>query len=156
MVVVAKIKYYLLATIILALAIIGTMCWRLHSGSYTLNQSNFSTNTLTLIENNTHLKFPEGSRGLNMIYDAEHTDPSFIAKIEIPSNEVSDLETQILDKPKGDYHPIGLMSEKTPWWNPAKSEIIIASQYTADSSFINLVLCQRSDQVILFVEWFAF
>jgi hypothetical protein len=153
---VTKSKYYLLVAAILAIAVVGTMCWRFHSRSYTLNQSTFSTNALALIENNTGLKFPKGSQGLNMFYDGEHVDPSFIAKIEIPSNGVLDLKTQILNKPKGDYHPVGLLSEKTTWWNPAKSEIIIQGQYTVESSFVNLVLCQRNNQTILFVEWFSF
>jgi hypothetical protein len=155
-----EMKHYLITLIVFAIIVtgivIGIVMFCHHSANYTLDQSNFTTNALALVEKHTSLSLPVGSRGLNMVYRGFEIDPSFVAKIEIPSNAGMLLKSQIEKIKDEDYHPIGALSEKTSWWKPVKSDTIVERKYTVDSSYAHLILCQENSQFVLFVESISF
>ena len=127
-----------------------------HSENYALDQSNFTTNALVLVEKHTSLRLPVGSRGLNMLYRGFQTDPVFVAKIEISSDAETLMKSQIEKITDEDYHPIGALSETTSWWKPVKNDILIERKYTVDSSFAHLILCRENGQSVLYVESISF
>lgn len=149
-------KYFLIILGMLVVVAIVIAASFYHSANYTLDQSNFTTNALALVEKQTRLKIPPGSRGLNMVYDGFQIDPAFVAKIEIPANAEMGLKSQIEGITNQEYHPIGLLSEKISWWKPVKNETTLERTYAVNSSLTRLILCHQDSQTVLYVEWFSF
>ena len=151
-----KMKKLLITLIILVVVAIVIAASFYHSANYTLDQSSFTTNALAMVEKQTRLKIPQGSRGLNMVYEGFKVDPAFVAKIEIPTNAEMGLKSQIEGISNQEYHPIGLLSEKVSWWKPAKNETALERTYAVNSSLARLILCHQDGQIVLYVEWFSF
>lgn len=94
-------KYFLIILLILVVVAIAIAASFYHSANYTLDQSNFTTNSLALVEKQIRLKMPPGSRGLKMVYRGFQIDPAFVAKIEIPVGAEMVLKSQIEGITKG-------------------------------------------------------
>ncbi|MDB6016209.1 MAG: hypothetical protein JWR19_698 [Pedosphaera sp.] len=109
-----------------------------------------------MVETHSKLKLPDKSRGLNMVYEGSRGDPAFVAKIGIPSDAEDNIKQQIEKRANEDYHPIGALSEKVSWWNPAQLKVVLERKYTVDSSYVHVLLCHDNQQVVLFVESLSF
>jgi hypothetical protein len=127
-----------------------------HSADYTLTEANFTKDALIVVKTHSLLSLPEKSRGLNMLFEGSHGDPAFVAKIEIPTDTAENVKKQIEMRPNQDYHPIGALSEKVPWWNPAQLTLLAERKYTVDSSYVHVLLCRDNQQIVLFVESLSF
>ncbi len=127
-----------------------------HSTDYTLGETNFTRNALTVVEKRSRLKLPDKSRGLNMVYEGSRGDAAFVAKIGIPSDAEDKIKQQIEQCANEDYHTIGPLSEKVSWWNPAQLKVVLEREYTVDSSCVHVLLCHDNQQVVLFVESLSF
>ncbi len=148
----------ILLGLVLVLLLIGLLAARffVRSADYTLAETNFTKDALTVVETHSRLKLPDKSRGLNMVYEGSRGDPAFVAKIEIPADAVDTVKRQIEKRANEDYNPIGALSEKVPWWNPAQLKVVVERKYTVNSSYVHVMLCNESQQVVLFVESLSF
>lgn len=144
-----------LGTVLIGVAIAVAISYY-RSFNYILDQSNFTEDSLALVEKHTTLRLPAGSKGLNMVYRGFQVDPAFLAKIEIPEDAATILRSQIEKIKDEDSHPIDPLIDKTAWWKPVKSEIVIERRYTVGSSYANVIFCQENENFVLFVEWFSF
>lgn len=149
-------KYFLIIVVILTVVAIAVAALLYHSANYTLDQSNFTTNSLALVERQIRLQMPPGSRGLKMVYKGFQIDPAFVAKIEIPASAEMGLKSQIEGITNQEYHPIGLLSEKVSWWKPVNNETTLERTYAVDSSLARVILCRQDSHIVLYVEWFSF
>ena len=151
-----KMKRIFTILIVLVTIIIGIITYCYHSINYALDQSNFKASALALIEKHARLSLPVGSQGLNMYYDGFEIDPSFVAKIEIPSNSEMVLKSQIEKIKDLDYQVTGALYAKTAWWKPDKDNILAERKYIVESSFVHLILCPEKGGFVLYVEWISF
>jgi len=126
------------------------------SADYTLREANFTKAALKVVQTHSELTLPDGTRGLNMVYEGSRGDPALVAKVEIPAEAVDGVKEQIERCANEDYHGIGFLSDTVPWWNPTRLKVIIERKYTVRSSYVHVFLCQEDRHVVLFVEsmWF--
>src|SRR5688500_9421701 len=74
------------AVTVLGLIWFLTGCQPSSRSNYELDDKTFSPKFLRMVEERTGISLPKGCRGLNLLYRGAQTDPSFRAKIEIPSS----------------------------------------------------------------------
>lgn len=124
------------------------------NADYNLDERSFTAESLKMIEQNTGLAFPVGSRGLHMFYQ-NSLDPAFVAKVEIPADSKDILIKQIEQIQNKDGSVAESLTEKVTWWKPSEATIRIERQFTRDASHIHVLFCQEQERWVIYLTWFS-
>lgn len=124
------------------------------SSDYTLNKENFNDNALKQIEEDTKLKFPKGTFGINMYCKQVHRlESRYWAKIGIPSESLNLLLEQLKKNQNGNrdffFRIYKDCSEQLDWWKPSNESAREIKFYKK----VIVWLCKEEQQWILYV-WF--
>jgi len=118
-----------------------------------LDQTTFDAAALALVQKETGVQLPRGSRGLNMFYQGSTLDPSFVAKIQVPDSSGDALAGRI-KKIRSDNTTVGgSLTEKVTWWNPTNGTILVQRQHSPGGDFVRVILVQEKDRLVLYLEW---
>ena len=118
-----------------------------------LDESTFDAATLAMVQQDTGIALPDGSRGLYMFYQGSTLDPSFVAKIQIPSATGDDLARRLEQLPNQDGMVNGSLTEKVTWWNPSGGIVRVQRQYNPNGNYLRAILTQENDLLALYLEW---
>lgn len=121
---------------------------------YNLNKSSFSDEHLKIIEEDTGLKLPNGSIGLNMYYKKDgRLEPMYWAKIEIPETEKDEMLCQITPIKNGNkeifLETYKKCLEPLAWWEP-EEQTLIAQRYYRKV----VVWLSKDDKCLFLYVWF--
>jgi len=122
-------------------------------GDYQLDESTFDDAAIAMVQKETGIQLPDGSRGLKMLYQGSAIDPSFLAKIQIPESSKEEIVNHIGEIEHQDGTVNGSLTEKVRWWSPSSGTIITQRQSTPEGNYIRAILCQEGDQLVLYLEW---
>lgn len=123
---------------------------------FELDETNFDSEAMQMVKDDTGLVLPEGARGLNFRYSPP-IDPSFVARIEIPREAREMVLKQIELIQNEEINISGGPSVKVTWWPPKKAVVIIDRQCTqSDSDYFRAILTLESDRTILYVDHAVF
>jgi hypothetical protein len=114
---------------------------------YSLDEKSFDKSHMEMLAERTGLKFPQGTKGLNLFNNGYRIDPEVYAKLEIPKGSVDDIVTQ-LETHKRAFDTITYGSKpKLDWWTPSK-KMRMADNYDhfADKSnfIIDYIFCREN------------
>ena len=142
-------------SLILCLCVVSIGCSRSFR-NYELDDHSFTAADLQTVQERTGIQLPTGSRGLNLYYNQPQFHPSFIAKIEIPTNTIDSVARQMERIPNEDYHFTNSISEKMSWWNPSNSEGAIKRQFVlTHSGFVDIQICKETNRWLFYAYWDA-
>ena len=136
---------------ILAFLFIGCSDW--HGGDRYLDEETFDSNALAMVQQDSGIQLPPGSRGLNMFYQGSKIDPAFVAKILIPSSGRDELIAHIEKIPNQDSNVNGSLAEKVTWWNPKNGKVRIERRSSPNGNYLRAILSQEKEQLVLYIEW---
>jgi hypothetical protein len=120
---------------------------------YSLDQTSFDAKTLKMVEERTGIVLPSGSHGLRIFYKGSRIDPSFVAKVEIPSSFEQAMTEQIEKRHNQEGVVTGSLAEKVDWWKPQSAILITKRQFSLDGNFVRVFFCNEKDRRILYLEW---
>jgi hypothetical protein len=114
----------------------------------------FTPHQLRMVEERAGISIPSGSRGLNL-YDAQaEVDPSFIAKIWIPTASTNEIVTEIERLPSQSISVTNYLVNRVTWWHPAAASTRIERRFfQLTGDFVSVLLCEEDSQTILYVDW---
>jgi hypothetical protein len=119
-----------------------------------LDETTFDAAALALVQRNTGIQLPDGSRGLNMFYQGSTCiDPSFVAKIQIPESSGGELASRIKKIRHRRGAVSGSLTEKVPWWTPSSGTIRVQRQFNPGGDYVRAILSQEEDRLVLYLEW---
>ena len=118
-----------------------------------LDETTFDAAALALVQRDTGIRLPAGSRGLNMFYQGSTLDPSFVAKIQIPAASGDELAKQIEQIQSQTGTVSGSLTERVPWWNPTNGTIRVQRQSNPGGNYLRAILSHEADRLILYLEW---
>ena len=120
--------------------------------NFELDERSFDRETLQLIEKAFGFPLSTNARGLNYYYKAP-VDPSFVAKVEMPSSARSEILQRISAITNEDVHVAGAISERVQWWTPTRGKILIDRQRTSVEAYQHAILAEEGGCLILYLEW---
>lgn len=139
--------------IILSLLILTAGCGDIEK-DYSLDEKAFDAGSLKMVEQCTGIKLPAGSRGLNMFYQGNQIDPSFVAKIQIPESSKDEISNRIERLHPQDGTVVnGSLTKKVSWWDPSLGTILIQRHSSLDGNYVRAILCQENAYLVLYLEW---
>jgi cobalamin biosynthesis Co2+ chelatase CbiK len=122
---------------------------------YYLNKDSFDKTHIKILEKRTGLKFPRGTKGLNLFNNGNKIDPSVYAKLEIPKVEVDNIVSQ-LETHKRAYDTITYGGKpKLNWWTPSdKMRMNDNYDHFADrNNFLTIyIFCRENKHWILYLD----
>jgi hypothetical protein len=121
--------------------------------NFELDASSFDPDSLKLVGQRTGVLFPEGSRGLNIINEGRQIDPSFAAKLELPSSSKQTVVHQIEQFPKKDVILVNPLAKEVSWWRSSQALIAVERQYFQGENLVHAILCEENGKLILYLEW---
>ena len=123
------------------------------TSDHKLDETTFDAKALALVQKDTGIQLPDGSRGLNMFYQGSTLDHSFVAKIQIPDSSGDELAGRI-EKIRHENGTIGgSLTEKVSWWTPSTGTIRARRQFNPGGDYVRAILSQEEDRLVLYVEW---
>jgi hypothetical protein len=139
---------------IVSLAFALTGCGNWHEGNRRLDEKTFDSAALAMVQKETGIDLPDGSRGLRMFYDGTSSiDPSFVAKIQIPEASGDELAKRIEQIRNHDGTVSSSLADKVTWWTPSNGVIRVQRQFNPRGDYIRAILSQETNQLVLYVEW---
>ena len=121
---------------------------------YALDERSFTPESLKMVEENTGLTFPVGSRGLHMYYqETKCIDPSFVAKVEIPEASKDAVTKQIEQIENHEIEIENPLAKQVTWWKPSAATIRVERHFRTKSGHVHVLLCQEGERWVLYVEW---
>lgn len=120
---------------------------------YSLDEKTFDAEALAMVEKNTGLTLPPGTRGLNLFYKRFAIDPSFYAKVEIPGSSGEALAAQIGRIPDRSGSVSETITQTLPWWRPAEATTVVKRLYFENNDGVQAILCKEGNRWILYLEW---
>jgi hypothetical protein len=137
-----------------------TICSLLASCSkvmdYQIDSRSFSTKHFSLVETNTGLHIPPGSRGLNMYYCGSERTPSFIVKIEIAKTAREGFIKQLSNIPVGGWGAdTPSIAEKVDWWTPFAGTLLIRRKFATPrpAAYVDASLSEQGGHTVLYIYW---
>jgi hypothetical protein len=125
-----------------------------YSSDYNLDSQSFKADSIKLVESKTGLVLPKGTRGLNMFYRGSQIDPSFAAKVEIPSEAEPAMNLEITKITNQEINVSRPLFKTLSWWNISDSTILAERQYYGPNGYyVHIILCSENKKCILYVEW---
>jgi len=131
---------------------VGWAAWDRSRLVYELDARSFTSESLKMVEERIQITLPNGSRGLNMLFDGSHVDPSLVAKIEIPAASHEAVAKQLEPFP-GKGRCVTSLSKRVTWWNPSAATIRIQRGLMPGGDSVFVLLCEENGRWILYVEW---
>ena len=123
---------------------------------FELGPDTFDPEAMQMINDDSGLKLPQGTRGLNFRYSPP-IDPSFVARVEIPEAASDSVLKQIEAIQNEDINISGGPREKVDWWPPPKESILIDRQcHQPDNDYFRAVLTKEDNRIILYVSHAVF
>jgi hypothetical protein len=132
---------------------------------FELGENDFDAEAMEMIQTDTGLTLPAGTRGLNFRYWPP-IDPSFVARLEIPANYLGELMSQIRsmkdDDPNGfrrlnrRYEISNRLHEKVSWWDPPKEGAQADNDRYRGVTYVRAVLTREGNRHILYLYYAAF
>jgi hypothetical protein len=122
---------------------------------YTLDASNFDAKAMETVEQCSGLSMPSGARGLNMFYQGSGIDDAFVAKIQIPQENVMAVAQQIEHLSGTSASASESLTNGLTWWNPESMTIKTQRELRIDSDFLRVILGQEKNAWILLVQWIS-
>ena len=119
---------------------------------FELDAHSFDRKTMDMIETNIGFRLPQGTRGLNFFYKAP-IDPSFVARIEIPTSAEAALLARLSSITNEDMHVMSAVGERFKWWTPSKGKVLIDRQRTGGDTYYHAVLTDEGDRLLLYLDW---
>lgn len=123
--------------------------------AYQLNEKSFGPKTLSIIQSDSGVSLPSGSRGLRFVY-APPIDPSWAAKIEIPKEAVPSLLARLSRTPDVKVNISGEMGPRMTWWRAEDANILIDRQSEPMGNYLRTTLTDEEGVTILYIEWAVF
>ena len=123
---------------------------------YNLYEGGFTPDSMSIVEKKTHLKFPDGSRGLKMYYDARGFNLVFAVKIEIPPDREEAMIQNLESIPRSSVNDVlNSASTRVTWWTPQAGTILIDRLLDDPHSgnFVHAFLCHENKRLILYLEF---
>jgi hypothetical protein len=149
--------------LVLMIAIGGTVLvgcgrqWRPGAASdYELDASSFDAEHLKLVEAKTWLVFPAESKGQNLVWRGRQIDPSFLAKIIIPSNSVGSFVKQIESLPDQEVTLSRPTTLGVSWWEPYKGSVAVERRFIRAASYTHVIVSKYDGVWFCYVEWVSF
>lgn len=118
---------------------------------YELNEQSFTAKAKTMVEQETGIILPPGSRGLDFFYQGSSIDPSFIAKIQIPNGAKEEFSERIEQLPKRDGSVVNSLTKRVTWWKPTTANV--ERLFDRNMNCVHLILCEENSHCMLYVEW---
>jgi hypothetical protein len=123
--------------------------------SYQLDKKSFGAKTLSIIQSDSGVKLPAGSRGIKFIY-LPPIDPSWAAKIEIPKEASASMLAE-LSKISGEQINIsGEIGPRTNWWYNHKSKVLFDRQSSPMDNYLRMTLTEEADSIFLYIQFSVF
>jgi len=114
---------------------------------YEVHEKSFGAKKLKMIEERTGLRFPDGTRGLNMVVDEDRA-MCFAAKILIPELAYEPFARQIMEmKAKAGYMDLTITNNLS-WWHPS---VDTRKLYGDTTDGLEIYLCREDGQWVLYV-----
>ncbi len=123
--------------------------------SYELDGSTFDAEALKTVETNAGIVLPADSRGLNMVYQGDTIDPSFIAKIQIPADGVDALAEQITQFEHDSVEVMSGITSHRPWWDVDALDVRVHRKVDG-IDYVELILGEADGKWFLLVMWVTF
>ena len=120
---------------------------------FELDAHSFGAESLELVGQRTGVTIPDGSHGLNLLNKGRQSDPSFIAKIEIPALSQETVAKEIERFPKSDTLVINSLAGKVSWWRSSNATVRLERQFLRDRDYVHALLCEENGKWILYLEW---
>ena len=122
---------------------------------YSRTEETFTKSDLQMIEERCEIKLPPTAKGLILFYDMKTCiDPSFVAKIQIPAQDIADLKKQINSQQYDTATISGtLLSSKTTWWLDEKKATYSRPVTTRKAALVRYFTDETCEQVFLYIEW---
>lgn len=156
---------WLMLLFLASIACIGFILWA-SSGNhsqyfnYGLNERSFSSKSLRFIETKTSFTFPSGSRGLKMYYRGWQVDPCFAAKIQIPAEAKTAVQSSLTALKNMEIHGLESLFQRLPWWTPSKHNLLIERTLDGrigDTEYcVQYSLCAENNQYVLYILWMSY
>jgi hypothetical protein len=118
-----------------------------------LDETTFDSDALAMVQRDTGLSLPRGSRGLQMFYQGASLDPSFVAKIQIPTDDGEHFISQIQAITNQEGTVSGSLTEKVSWWAHPDSAIRLQRQWNPHGNYVRAIVTEDNDGLVLYVEW---
>ena len=122
---------------------------------FELGVGEFDEDILQYIESETGLNLPEKIVGLNYRYKPP-IDPAFIAKFEIPSDEINHIIDQVSDLKDEDYSSSGGLTTKVNWWFNSDSNILHQKKTILPTSVLEVTITKERTKTILYIDYAIF
>jgi hypothetical protein len=123
--------------------------------NYELDASSFRSEHLKLIENNSGIVLPPDSRGQNMLWRGQQIDPSFLAKIEITTNSVSEFSKKVEQMPNQKISLNAPITTGVSWWRPLKETTTVERIFVRAGCFVHIIICQENGRWMVYLEWIS-
>lgn len=123
--------------------------------SYQLDEKSFGAKTLSIIQSDSGVKLPTGSRGIKFIY-LPPIDPSWAAKIEIPKEASATMLAELSKFAGEQINIIGESGPRTNWWHNQKSKVLIDRQSSPMGNYLRMTLTEEAGSIFLYIEWAVF
>lgn len=123
--------------------------------NYELNPQSFTPQDLRMVEQKIGISFPDGSRGLNMYNAQAEIDPSFMAKIEIPTASREGVTAELERIPSETLSVTNYLIQRVTWWHPTAATTRIERRFFRPKSgdFVEILLCEEDGHAILYIDW---
>jgi uncharacterized lipoprotein len=122
-------------------------------GPFELDERSFDADALAMVQQDTGIVLPKGSRGLHFRYKPP-VDPAFIAKLEIPASAREEMIHKIEAIKKQD---IGRRADSlwagVSWWPPPVAGAIAETRGLRDGNDVWLVLSEENERLVLSIEF---
>jgi hypothetical protein len=122
--------------------------------TYELAGNSFTAKYLKIVEQNTGIKFPPGSRGLNMIYKGYQIDAGLLAKVEIPVGSEAFIETQLRQLPVTNENLRSGLTGEVNWWNAPKGTVHSERMLLHGHDLVHVLLSEETGHSIVYIEWY--
>lgn len=121
---------------------------------YNLDAQHFTATYLKLVETRTGMTFPDGSLGLNLFYRGSQIDPSFAARIQVPSEAEAAMIRQITSFTNVEINVSGSLFASVSWWKPSEGTIMAERKYYGpDGYYVHVILSLEGRNCVLYIEW---
>ncbi|SRR5581483_596580 len=143
----------MLTLTIVAMSMLFMSCNRMFH-AHESDASSFSTKDMALVETNSGIRMPPGSRGLNLYVDGS-LDEAFVSKIEIPAAASKAMVSSVQSLPNEEISVVNPLYSKVNWWLPRRDTIQVERHYVrrTDVVYIHVIVSDEGGRWFVYVCW---
>lgn len=128
-------------------------CGRKSDGIKNLDERSFTKKALEMVSQRSGIKLPDGTRGINLVYQEHFVDDSFVVKVQLPVSSKDSLMKNIQGFRDEECDVDNPLSKKVLWWCPSEKTLLIKRQYSIGTCFVRVFLCNEGGLLMLYLEW---